>query len=346
MALLLDRATIQGLLDIKEAVDLIEQAFAELDNQTVDMPQRLAMTDAEHSGWTAFMPAHLKAMGALGAKAVTVFRNNPSKHQLPSTLATIVLLDQETGKALSIMDGGYITAMRTGAVSGVATRFMARADVTVAGVLGMGVQARTQLSGICTVRPIKRVVCFSVDPPQHKKAFAGEMAQQLGIEVKVVDSVQQVVEQADVLALATTSAGPIVNGDWLKPGAHINSIGSHTPSARELDTRSIVRSKVVCDLTEACMAEAGDLLIPIQEGAFAWDRVYAELGQVVTGRKNGREDDREITLFKSVGLSIQDIATAHFVYKKALERGVGVSFEFSASSRSARRQLCPKSNRS
>lgn len=328
MALLLDRATIQRLLDMKEAVDLIETAFAELVNQTVAMPQRLAMTDAEHTGWTAFMPAHLKGIGALGVKAVTVFRNNPSRYHLPSTLATIVLLDQETGKALSIMDGGYITAMRTGAVSGVATRALARANATVAGVLGMGIQARTQLWGICTVRPINKALCFSTDPPQQQRAFVEDMTRQLGVEVEAVGSARQVIEQADVLALATTSAEPIVNGDWLKAGAHINSIGSHTPGARELDTRSVLRSKVVCDLTSACMAEAGDLLIPIQEGVFSRERIYGDLGEVITGRKKGREGDWEITLFKSVGLSIQDIATAHFVYRKALERGEGVPFEF------------------
>ncbi|MEE8443172.1 MAG: ornithine cyclodeaminase, partial [Dehalococcoidia bacterium] len=169
MALLLDRATIQRLLDMKEAVDLMETAFTELVNQTVNMPQRLVMADAEHAGLTLFMPAHLKGLGAIGIKAVTVFPNNPSKYQIPTTLATIVLLDQETGKALSVMDGGYITAMRTGAVSGAATRALAREDATVAGVLGMGVQARTQLWGMCTVRPIRTALCFSVDAPERQR---------------------------------------------------------------------------------------------------------------------------------------------------------------------------------
>ncbi len=328
MALLLDRATIQGLLDMDQAIEIVERAFVELAGESVAMPQRLTMADAEHAGWTALMPAHLKDMGAFGVKAVTVFRNNPSGFSLPSTLATIIMLDQETGKALSIMDGGYITAMRTGAVSGLATKYMARADVSVAGGLGMGVQARTQVLGMCSVRPIQKVLCFAVDPPEQQQAFADEMSQRLGILIEMTKSVQEVVEQADVLALATTSHDPIVSGEWLRPGTHINSVGSHTPTARELDTASVTRSKVVCDLTAACMAEAGDLLLPIQEGTFSQDKVFAELGDVVTGRKKGRENDQEITLFKSVGLSVQDIATAHLVYQKALEQGVGTNFDF------------------
>ena len=297
-------------------------------NQTVDMPQRLVMSDTKHAGWIGLMPAHLKGTGALGLKAVTVFPNNSAGHQLPSIMATIILLDSETGKALSVMDGSYITAMRTGAVSGLATRLLARPGAVVAGVLGMGVQARTQLSAICTVRPIRRAVCFSTGTPERQRAFVDEMSSQLGIQVEGTRTAREVVERADVLALASTSTEPIVDGDWLKPGTHINAIGAHTAGARELDTRAILRSKVVCDLTSACMAEAGDLLIPIREGDFSQDRIYADLGELVAGQKKGRENNDEITLFKSVGLSIQDIVTAQFVYRKAIQQDVGVRFEF------------------
>ncbi|MBI4197769.1 MAG: ornithine cyclodeaminase family protein [Chloroflexi bacterium] len=329
MALLLDRATIQGLLNMKQAVSIMERAFAELSSGSVDMPQRIAMPDPQQGGLALFMPAHLKGMGAFGIKNVTVYRNNPARHNLPTTLATITLLNPQTGEALAIMDGGYITAMRTGATSGVATKYMARQDASVAGILGMGVQARTQLAGVCAVRPMKRAVCFSTDDSQQQKAFVEDMGMELGIAIDLARSPQEVVEQADVLALATTAHDPIINGKWLKTGAHINSVGSHTPDAREMDTESVVRSsKVVCDLTSACMAEAGDLLIPIREGAFTKERIHGDLGEIVAGRKKGRDNPREITLFKTVGLSVEDVATAHFVYQEALKRGAGARFEF------------------
>ena len=161
MTLLLDGTTVKGLLSMKEAIDLTEHAFQELADQTVDMPQRMVMADAERAGNKLFMPAHMKGIGALGVKVVTVFQNNPAQHDLPTILANITLLDQETGKTLCIMEGGYITAVRTGAVSGVATNYMARPDASVAGIVGTGVQARTQLSAICAVRPIKQAVCVS-----------------------------------------------------------------------------------------------------------------------------------------------------------------------------------------
>lgn len=328
MALLLDRSTIEGLLDMKTTIDIMEQAFTEVANQTVAMPQRIAMPDPERAGIGLFMPAHLKGAGAYGIKTVTVYRNNPGRHGLPTTLATIVLLDPVTGKALAVMDGGYITAMRTGAVSGLATTYMAREDSKVAGILGMGVQARTQLQAVCAVRPITRAVCCSTGQEERWEAFSREMGPALGISIEPTTSQRETVEQAHVLALATTSHEPIINGDWIRPGTHINSVGSHTPDARELDTASVARSRVVCDLTSACQAEAGDLLIPEKEGAFSWDAVRGDLGDVVTGRISGRSSRQEVTLFKSVGLSAQDIATAGYVYQAALDKGVGTRFEF------------------
>ena len=328
MSLLLNRQTIQELVTMEEEVALLEQAFAELAMGTSVMPQRVAVTDPDRQGWYAFMPGQLKKMGALGIKAVTVYKENPSKHNMPSTLATIILLDSETGRPLSVMDGGYITAVRTGGVSGLATRILARPDAQVAGVLGTGVQARAQLSGISVARKLERALCYSEDTPESRRKFAEEMTQALSVSVTVAESARQVVESADILSLATTSSTPIIDGDWVKEGTHINAIGSHAPGVRELDTKTVVMSKIVCDQLAACMAEAGDLQIPIEEGALSADKIYGELGELVTGRKKGRESDQEVTLFKSVGLSIQDISTAFHVYQRALEKGVGTEFEF------------------
>lgn len=329
MALLLDRGTIQSLLNMEDAVQIMEQAFAQLAQCAVDMPQRLTMSDAQRAGWTGFMPARLHGSGAFGVKVVTTFDDNPSKHGEPTTMGTILYMNQETGQVLSIMDGGFITAMRTGAVSGLATKYLARQDASTAGILGVGVQGRTQLEAICAVRRIDSVLCYSSGNVERQKSFVEEMSRLLGVSVRITGSAQEVVEASDVLALATTSQSPVLDGRWLRPGMHINGVGAHTPDARELDTEAVVRSKVVCDYVPSCLAEAGDLIIPIAEGAFNGDMIHAGLGEVVRGDKKGRENSDEITLFKSVGLSIQDVAVAQFVYDKAVQQKVGVNFDFS-----------------
>ena len=328
MALLLNRETIQGLLTMKDTIALLERAFAGLASGDAVMPARTVLADPDHNGWYAFMPAHLKGMGTIGIKAVTVFKDNPVKFSMPSTLASIILLDVETGSTISVMDGGFITAMRTGGVSGLATKYLAREDAKVAGVLGMGVQARAQCVGMATARKLDSIVCFSMDPPEAQQQFASDISEQTGVDVKLADSVQEVVVSVDILALATTAATPIVDGAWLPAGLHINAIGSHAPGVRELDTASVVRSKIICDQKAACLAEAGDIQIPLEEGAMTEDDIYGEIGELVTGAKQGRESAEEITLFKSVGLSIQDISTAYHVYMQAVEKGVGTEFEF------------------
>ena len=328
MSLLLNRETIQGLLNMEDTIGILEQAFGELAEGTSIMPPRTAVSDPDHNGWYAFMPAQLKKMGALGIKAVTVYKDNQAKFGLPVTPATIILMDGETGKTISVMDGGYITAMRTGAVSGLATRYMARPDAKVAGVLGTGVQARAQLSGMATAHKLERAICFSMDTPENQQKFADDLAGQTGVPVSVVGSVQELIEGSEILALATTATTPVVDGDWVQPGTHINAIGSHAPGVRELDTKTVVKSKIICDNVEACLAEAGDLQIPMEEGALKESDIRGEISELVSGQKKGRESDSEITLFKSVGLSIQDISVAYHVYGKARAQGVGTEFEF------------------
>jgi ornithine cyclodeaminase/alanine dehydrogenase len=313
---------------MEKVVEILEQAFVELAEGTSVMPQRTAVSDPEHNGWYAFMPAQLKSMGALGIKAVTVYKDNPSKHNLASTLATIILLDSETGQTLSVMDGGYLTAMRTGAVSGLATKYLARSNAKVAGVLGTGVQARAQLTGMAVARDLERAICYSLDTPENLKKFTDDMSKELGIPVSVVGSARELVESSDVLSLATTATKPILDADWLNEGLHINAIGSHAPGVRELDTKTILKSKLVCDQTAACLLEAGDIQIPIEEGDLSESDIYGELGDLLTGKKKGRENDSEITLFKSVGLSIQDISAAYYVYQQALAMKVGTEFDF------------------
>ena len=329
MALLLDRQTIQGLLDMDKMIGILEQAFGELASGSAVMPQRTAVADPSVNGWYAFMPAQLRSMGALGVKSVTVYKDNPSMHGLPATLATIVLMNSRTGQTLAVMDGGYITAMRTGAVTGLATKYLARDDARVAGVMGSGVQARTQLWGMASGADIDKALIFSLDPPEAQRTFADDAAEMLGIPVEVAQSGEDLVRSVDVLSLATTATTPIIDVDWVQPGLHINGIGSHAVGVREIDTATMVRSKLVCDNVDACLAEAGDVQIPIEEGAMTADDIYGEIGELITGAKPGRESDEEVTIFKSVGLSIQDISAAHYVYQRALEEGVGMEFAFS-----------------
>ena len=329
MALLLDRQTIQGLLDMQKMIGILEQAFGELASGSAVMPQRTAVADPSVNGWYAFMPAQLKSMGALGVKSVTVYKDNPSMHGLPATLATIVLMDSRTGQTLAVMDGGYITAMRTGAVTGLATKYLARNDARIAGVMGSGVQARTQLWGMASGADIEKALVFSLDPPEARQAFADDAADMLGIPVELAQSGEDLVRGVDVLSLATTATTPIIDAEWVQPGLHINGIGSHAVGVREIDTKTMVRSKLVCDNVDACLAEAGDVQIPIEEGAMTADDIYGEIGELITGAKPGRESDEEVTIFKSVGLSIQDISAAHYVYQRALEEGAGTEFAFS-----------------
>ena len=329
MALLLGRQTIQNLLDMEKMIEILRQAFGELSSGSAVMPQRTAVADGDVNGWYAFMPAQLKKMGALGVKSVTVYKDNPAWHGLPATLATIVLMDSQTGQTLAVMDGGYITAMRTGAVTGLATKYLARKNAKVAGVMGAGVQARTQLWGMATGANSEKALVFSLDPPEVQKAFAGETSEMLGMPIEVAASGRELVESVDILSLATTATTPNIDADWIGPGLHINGIGSHAVGVRELDTATVVKSKLVCDQVDACLAEAGDIQIPIEEGALNPDDIYGEIGELITGAKAGRESDDEVTLFKSVGLSIQDISAAHYVYQRALEEGVGTEFAFS-----------------
>ncbi len=329
MALLLDRQTIQGLLDMDKMIGILEQAFGELASGSAVMPQRTAVADQSVNGWYAFMPAQLKSMGALGVKSVTVYKDNPSMHGLPATLATIVLMDSQTGQTLAVMDGGYITAMRTGAVTGLATKYLARDDSKIAGVMGSGVQARTQLWGMASGAELEKALVFSLDPPDARKDFADEASAMLGIPVELAQSGEDLVRSVDVLSLATTATTPIIAADWIRPGLHVNGIGSHAVGVREIDTATMVKAKLVCDNVEACLAEAGDVQIPIEEGAMTADGIYGEIGELITGAKPGRESDEEITVFKSVGLSIQDISAAHYVYQRALEEGAGTEFAFS-----------------
>jgi len=325
---LLSRAHVQELITMEGAINILEQAFADFATGNVIMPTRTPITAPEFAGLSLFMPAYIPGLKALGAKVVTVYTDNPAKFNLPNVMGTIILLNPETGAPICIMDGGYLTAVRTGAVSGLATKYLARMDAKVHTLFGTGVQARTQAWAVAKTRELERCLIYSVDDDETKQAFAREATKITGVQTEVAKDAESAVRACDILTLATSAKEPIINGAWVEPGTHINAIGSHAPGMRELDTAIVVKSKVFPDSAEACRAEAGDFQIPIEEGAWSMDNIAAELGEVVAGTKNGRVADSDITLFKSVGLALQDLATATYVYKEAAERGVGHEFEF------------------
>ncbi|MBC7222897.1 MAG: ornithine cyclodeaminase family protein [Anaerolineae bacterium] len=324
MALLLTREDIQTLLTMDEAIQAVEEGFRQHALGKVTMPLRTAITIPEHHGLDLIMPAYVGGEGGgLGLKVVSVYPDNPRQHNLPTILATVLLQDPRTGDLLAIMDGTYLTAMRTGAAGGVAARYLARPDARRAGIFGAGVQARTQLEALCRVRPIEEAWVY--DPMQeHATRFAEEMSQRLGIPVHVAREPRQAVEGMDVIVTATTSRTPVFDGAWVAPGTHVTGVGSHTPDGRELDSTLIQRARVVVDERGAALSEAGDLIIPLQEGLIREDHIAAELGEVVAGLRVGRETPEQVTVFKSVGLALQDIAAATRVYQMARAKGVGM----------------------
>jgi alanine dehydrogenase len=322
MTLWLNVQDIASVLKMNDAIQSVENAFASLASGQVTMPQRVGIGMPQYNGGGAVMPAYVGGdVDRLGVKVVTFFFDNP-KRGLPTIQATMILLDPHTGTPLAIMDGAYLTALRTGAVSGVATKYLARENSTVVIVFGAGVQARQQLVAMCAVRPIQRAFVVDVVADAAEK-FARELSVQLNIEITHTTDVRAAVEQSDIIVAASSSHNPVLKSEWLKPGTHINGIGSHLPTTRELDTETVRRAKLVVDQTAACLAEAGDIILAIKEGAITEAHIHAQLGEVVTRAKPGRTDDFEITIFKSVGLAIQDVAVATQAYRLAQAAGLG-----------------------
>jgi alanine dehydrogenase len=325
---LLSRKDVESVLTMRMCMDAVERAFADLARGSANMPQRTPIPVPDHQGVALFMPAHIKSLGALGAKVVTVYKENVAKHGLPTVLGTIILLDEATGFPVALMDGGYLTAMRTGAVSGVATKHMARPDAKVAALFGTGVQAFAQVLAVHEARPLSKLLAYSLDPLEARTSFAERIIAKTGVPVELASDPAAAVGQSDIVILATSAATPVIDGRWLKAGTHINGIGSHAPKMRELDTLSVLKSRIVCDLTSACRAEAGDFLLPAEAGEWKWEAVAGDLGDVVNGKIPGRTSPQEITLFKSVGLAVQDLSAARAVFDEAVKRRIGTEFQF------------------
>lgn len=328
MTKLLSKNDVMKVLTMNDTINILEKAFADLSNGNAVLPQRTPITTPNHNGLALFMPAYLKGIGALGAKVVTVYKDNIPKYNLPTIMGTIILLDEKTGAPVALMDGGYLTAMRTGGAAGLATKFLARKDANVHALFGTGGMARTHAWAVNCVRKIEKLILYSLDPKEKQIAFKKSLEDIICSEIIFADSAKEAIEQSDIVTLITSAKDPIIDGDWIKPGTHINGVGSHSPAMREIDSKTVLKSKIVCDSIDACKAEAGDFIIPANNGEWNWEKIHSSLGDVITNKISGRENVNEITLFKSVGLAIQDLSTALHVYQKANEMNVGLDFNF------------------
>ena len=328
MIKLLSKQNIQKLLTIPDTINVLEKAFVEFAKGNVDIPERTYINSPEQNGMTLIMPGYLKESGVLGTKVVSVFRNNLQKYGLPNTIGTIVLLDDKTGEPISIMDGTQITAYRTGAVAGLAAKYLARQNAEVHALFGTGGMAESHVLAVNEVRKIKKLIIVSTSSKEQKRKFVNSLKEKIHCEIVIYEKAEDAVKEADIISLITNAKEPLINGDWLKPGTHINSAGSHSPASREIDTSTIIKAKCVCDSLEACKKEAGDFIIPVQEGRWDWNKMHGTIAQICAKELPARENEDEITVFKSVGLSIQDLSTANFVYNKAVKLGIGREFNF------------------
>ena len=292
----LEESTVGRLLSMEEVIPAMERALADFSSGTVVQPVRTMLPIAEHEGFFGLMPAYTGS--ALGAKLVAFYPRNTS---VPTHHATILLFEPETGEPLVTMDGRLITEVRTAAVSAVATNHLARAAASVLAIIGSGMQARSHLDALRLVREFREVRVWS---PRRAAAFAEEHG------VDAAASAEEAVRGADVVVTATTSPTPVLSGEWLSPGAHINAVGAPRPDWRELDDEVLRRAKVYVDSREAAMKESGDVI--------AAREVLAEIGEVISGAEQGRRSAEEVTLFKSLGLAVEDVATAELVYRNAL----------------------------
>jgi ornithine cyclodeaminase/alanine dehydrogenase-like protein (mu-crystallin family) len=305
-----------------EAVEAMKAAFAQLSTGRANVPLRTPIEVPDHSGVTLFMPAYLADDDQMAIKIVSVFADNPAKG-LPLIHALVVVVDAATGVPRAVMDGTYLTALRTGAVSGAATDLLARPDARVAAILGAGAQGQTQLEAVCAVRTVEQAWVFDIQSEQAA-AYADVMSARLSLPIRVAASPSEALHAADIVCTATTSSTPVFADSDLKVGVHINAVGAYTPQMQEVPAETVARARVVVDQRASSMAEAGDLIIPINEGRIDQDHIYAELGEIAAGLKPGRAAEDEVTLFKSVGVAVQDVAAAARVLAGAERLELGV----------------------
>jgi alanine dehydrogenase len=320
MPLWLSESDVRAVLSPAELIDAMESALAALSAGRVVQPVRTAFEISDRT-FFALMPAFDRGHAILGAKLVSVFPANFGRG-IPTHLAAISLFDTETGELTAVMDGRYITEVRTAAASAVSVRHMARPDASVLAILGSGVQARSHLETLPLVRSFTEIRAWS-PTPDHLQRFVTDAQ----VPVRAARTAEEAVRGADVVVLATNSVTPVIDSEWVGPGAHVIAMGACRPTQQEIDPALVVRAYLVVDSRAAALQESGDIVLPIRQGLFAADHIRAELGEIVSGGKPGRSGTGEVTLFKSLGQAIEDLVAADLALGRARQTGRGVEVQ-------------------
>lgn len=324
--LILGQDEVRRLLPMGECVDLMARALTALSAGRAVNPLRSVLRVPGDTRMLGLMPGYLAEPEALGLKVIALFPGNHGT-RYDSHQGLVVLFDNRHGFPLAIMDASEITAIRTAAASGAATRLLAREDAADLAIIGSGTQARTHLEAMLAVRPLKRVRVFSTSP-ENRRSFARRESQRHGIEVVATDSAEEAVRGADIVCTTTSSAMPVVHGAWLAPGTHVNAVGACMPRARELDAAAVARSRMFVDRRESTLNESGDYRTALEEGAISAEHIRGEIGEVLLGQVPGRRSPDEITLFKSLGVAVEDLAAARHILERAQELELGTRVDF------------------
>jgi alanine dehydrogenase len=304
-----------------DLIAAMESALARFSSGDVQQPVRTVLHVGPQKHWWGLMPAYVNQPQMMGAKIVTVFNTNADRG-LHTHQAMIVLLDPDTGALQALMDGRYITEARTGAVSAVSARYLARPDADTLAIIGTGVQAHGHLAAFQEVRQLREVRVWSPRPASRER-FVKDVQPRAGVPLRTAGTAEDAVRGADLVVLATASSAPVVDVSWIAPGSHIVSVGAPRADHREMDPALIARARVFVDSRAGALAESGDIVMGIAEGRFTAEHVVGELGEVVLGRVEGRRSRDDITIFKSLGMAVEDVVTADLVYRRAIEQGVG-----------------------
>jgi ornithine cyclodeaminase len=323
--LIVNQSEVARLLPMAACMDAMAEALKSVSRGESVLPLRQMLMLPDKAGIFAAMPAYLGSPAAVGLKAITVFPGNHGT-ELDSHQGAVLLFETKRGSLLAVMDASSITAIRTAAVSGIATRLLARADAGDLALLGTGVQALKHLEAMSHARRLRRVRAWSRNP-EHVRGFASRAERALGMKVEPAASAREAVEGADLVCTVTSSREPVLKGEWLSPGTHVNAVGASMASARELDTGALVRARLFVDRRESALNEAGDFLIPRREGAVDEGHIRGELGDLLLGSCRGRQSESEVTVFKSLGLAVEDVAAARLIYANAVESGAGTRVE-------------------
>lgn len=323
---LLSDSEIGSLLVVNEVVQAVEDAFRQKAFGKVQMPAKSYLYLRKHNGDLRTMPSYIETTDACGVKIVNVHPDNRRRYGLPTIAATILLIDPKTGLPTSIMNGTLITAMRTGAAGAVATKYLARKNSTVLGIVGAGVQADAQLMMISSVLALRQVNVWDIKPESAER-FVSSHRDEYTFDLTASRTLEKCLGEADVICTTTPARSPVIKDELITDGQHINAIGADAPGKQELDPDLLGRSKVIVDDREQAI-HSGEINVPVQQGILKVEDIHAELGEIVAGLKEGRTSDSDITIFDSTGLSIQDVATATIVYGKARARSVGTRLSF------------------